>query len=93
MLKQFGVAFGGELGEVPLGLGLEERGAALAELLLGLSAGGTGLGDLLIEFGGFDFGQELAFFDVIADIDVAFFYEAGGAGVDGGFDERRNGAG
>ncbi len=43
------------------------------------------LENLLIELGGFDFGNDLAGFDTVADIDGAFAEVAGGTGDDGGF--------
>ena len=65
---------------VDIGLQFLERGLRLRER-------GARLGDLLIEFRGFDLGHELAGFDAIADIDDARLHVAIGAREDGGFDD------
>ena len=80
------VAVYGDLGEGELGLLLGLLGLGLAELLAGLI-------DLLVEIGGVDDGEELAFVDVVADVYVTLFEVAVGAGVDGGFGEGRGGSG
>ncbi len=50
---------------------LLEGGLGLPELLFRLRDAGPSLGHLLVEFGGFDDGHELAFFDTVAEIDEA----------------------
>ena len=69
---------------------LQERSFSLGNLLLGLGEGSLCLGYLLIEFRGFDFSQQLPFFYLVSDVDVAFFDIACGTGIDGRFGERRD---
>ena len=57
----------------------------LGEFGVGLGKCGLGLGELGVDFGGIDFGEELAGGDFGLDIDVEFFEVAAGAGEDGGF--------
>ena len=66
-------AGGGDFGDVVIGLRGFEVGASLLELL--------------IDFGRFDFGEELAFFYGSADVEVPALQIAVGAGVDGRVDE------
>ena len=80
------VALDGDLGEGELGVLLGLLGLGLAELLAGLV-------DLLVEVGGVDDGEELAFADVVADVDEATSEVAVGAGVDVGLRQGRGGAG
>ena len=68
-LHQFLVAGGLSMGVGGVGLGGGEVG--------------LGLGELLVDFRGFDVGQQLAFADMGADIEIPLLQIAIGAGIDG----------
>ena len=71
------------------GVALEEIlitvGGGVGEVEIGLCALEVGLCDLelLVEFGGFDGGHELAGGDLLAEVDEPLLYVAAGAGIDG----------
>jgi hypothetical protein len=71
----------GNTAEIAVGLRLLERGLELGKRCFGL-------GDLMVELRGSDFRQQLAFRDVIADIDLASRNIAGRAREDVGGSER-----
>ena len=70
---------GGDLREIEIGLGGFQIGLRLLQLMIG--------------FGRFDFGEELAGLHVRADVDIPFLQIAGGARVDGRIGERLRVAG
>ena len=79
LCQQVGVALRVDLGEVGVGLPLFQRGFGLLHVAVGLVDGGSGLLDLLLEFGGLDLGQHLAGVHAVADIHIALADVAAGA--------------
>src|ERR1019366_1896413 len=65
-LGQVFPALGGDARQVLIAAALLERGLGLLDGAVGLVDGGLGLANLLVQFGSFDFGQNLPLFDAVA---------------------------